>query len=233
MEYFGELETHVTVRLSDPAEVEKLRAWGAARGLKCVHIVLDAGRTPSQPMLTRRRRGQASEERAWAEELACALASEGFQATRIKVEAAPWCAGVPQSDAEAVADRPPEACFEHHLKLLLEPEAELGPLENLTRSRGAHLSRNALKTRSDGRTERFVTQRCYAVGRPAAARRLAELQAELEALFAADPSRDRRILDVEEEYVVYDSRLDLDSGWLEFDAESPSPSASAQGRLPT
>lgn len=230
MEYFGEMETHVTVRLKDAADVNILHAWGAQRGLKCVHIVLAAGRTPSQPMLTRRRRGQASEERAWAEELACALAAEGFQATRIKVEAAPWCAGVPQSDAEALdARRPPEACFEHHLKLLLEADADLASLADLARSRGAHLSRNALKTRPDGRTERFVTQRCYAVGRPAAARRLAELQGDLEALFAVDPFRDRRILDVEEEYVVYDSRLDLDAGWL----DAVSASASASDRLLT
>ncbi|HBR00740.1 MULTISPECIES: hypothetical protein [unclassified Roseofilum] len=53
MQFTGLFETHITVSVKDLDEVEKLRQWSADRGLQCLHILLDRGVTPSQPMLTR------------------------------------------------------------------------------------------------------------------------------------------------------------------------------------
>ena len=59
MDFDGHFETHVTARADGPAGVEALRAWAARRGLKFHHIVLDRGRTPSQPMVTRQGPGRS------------------------------------------------------------------------------------------------------------------------------------------------------------------------------
>jgi hypothetical protein len=213
MHFPGEFETHLTVRLADGQTIDSLRAAPAARGLKCTHIVLPRGRSASQPMLTREGRGTLAGELAEAAALRGALEASGFVVSRVKVEAAPWNGGVPQTDADGAA-HPADRYFEHHVKLLLGDGADLGPLAELAQRHGAHLSHNALRRRDDGRQERFVTQRCRGVGRDTAGQRLGALLAEL---------RGRRydVIDVEEEFVVYDSDLSLDAGWIEPEGGRP------------
>jgi len=206
VEFEGEFETHVTVRAAD---AEAVRAWAARHHLKFLHIVLARGQTVSQPMLTRRSAGTLADQMTAAADLSRRLAAEGFAVTRVKIEAAPGNRDVPQSDAEA-ADRHRGRYFEHHVKLALDPAAGLSPLAALARRHAAHLSRNALRRRDDGMQERFVTQRCAAVGRVGAERRLKDLLAELAAGgYVA--------VDVEEEFVVYDSNLGVDAGWIDDD----------------
>jgi len=72
---------------------------------------------------------------------------------------------------------------------------------------GARLSRNARRQFTDGRHERFVTQRCHDVGAPTARQRL-------DALLAALRAGGHEIVEVEAEYVVRDDALHLDDGWL-------------------
>jgi hypothetical protein len=205
-EVSGELETHISVGVRRPEEIEALRSWGGRHGLKCLHIVLDRGASVSQPMLTRRGRGSLAGELALASELSRSLAAEGFTVARVKIEAAPWSQGVPRSEAEARA-QPPDRYFEHHVKLLLEADADVSPLARIAEGHGAHLSRNALRVREDGRRERFVTQRCRLVGREEAKRRL-------DALLTALAPLGYPVLEVEEEFVVYDSNLEVDAGWI-------------------
>ena len=207
MDFAGEFETHLTVRLGEVRGIDALMAWAKRRGVKCVHILLARGETASQPMLTRRGRGVLSGELAAAADLASAVEAAGFPVVRTKVEASPWNEGVPQTDEEA-AGQPADRHFEHHVRLVLGPDADLSALEALARSRAGHLSRNALRRRDDGREERFVTQRCYGVGQPAARRALGALVAALE-------SAGYEVADVEEEFVVYDSNAALDAGWID------------------
>lgn len=202
MEFTGEFETHVTVRADDPAAVETIRGWADRHGLKFHHIELARGATPSQPMVTRRGTGTLTDERTAADDLARHLAADGFTVVRVKIEAAPWNRGVPESDADAEPGR----YFEHHVKLLLEPHADLGVLTTLAERHAAHLSRNARRTRDDGKHERFVTQWCHAVGRATAADRLAALVRELAGY---------EVLGVEQEYVVEDTAPGADAGWLD------------------
>jgi hypothetical protein len=89
-------------------------------------------------------------------------------------------------------------------------------LAALAARHGAHLSRNALRRRDDGVQERFVTQRCAAVGRPAA-RRL------LDGLLAALAAAGHTALGVEEEFVAHDSNLALDAGWIEAEGKTADP----------
>ena len=204
--FTGEFETHITVRLGESGEIEALRRWGAAHGLKCLHILLDRGVSTSQPMLTRWGRGDLAGELATALALGRSLSAEGFPVTRVKIEAAPGNQCVPQSDAEA-GDHPADRYFEHHVKLLLEDGADASTLAEIAERHSAHLSSNALRVREDGRHERFVTQRCHAVGRAEARRRL-------DALLGALAPLGHPVLEIEEEFVVHDSNLALDAGWL-------------------
>lgn len=202
----GEFETHVTFRCPD-AEIDALAAWGRARGAGVTHIVLERGRTPSQPMLTLRAITTLSEARDAAAALVRAAHARGFAAVRVKIEAAPWHAGVPGTDAEAAAlDR--AHYFEHHVKLLLDPGFDAAALAGLVARHAAHLSYNARRRRDDGRHERFVTQRCRAVGNATAA-------AELDALVRELGRHDHHILTVEREFVVHDDGEALDLGWID------------------
>jgi hypothetical protein len=202
----AEYETHVTVDLANATQMPRLRNWADAEGLKCTHIVLDCGRSPSQPMLTWHGRGSLGEQQAAAEATCCALAAAGFAVSRVKIEAAPWNPEVPISAAEA-SDQRPGRYFEHHVKLHLGRAEDRQLLVRTAIRHRAHLSRNALKLTLEDGEERFVTQRCTMVGRAEARQQLNLLVDDLRAL-------GHRILDIEEEFVVYDSNLDLDAGWM-------------------
>ncbi|BCM92867.1 hypothetical protein IAD21_04751 [Abditibacteriota bacterium] len=205
MDFKGEFETHVTLALAGQEEFESLSHWSHKRNLKCTHIVLDRGVTASQPMLTLESRGTLESTLQQAEALRHDCEKAGFQVSRVKLEVAPWNPDVPSTSAKA---RPQERYFEHHIKLLLSSAANLSPLNAAITGHGAHLSRNARRTRDDGQQERFVTQRCYGVGRQ-------EARDAFDALMQAIRALSVPIVETEEEYVVYDSNLALDAGWLE------------------
>lgn len=199
-------EYHITVS-GDDAAAARLAAWAGERGVKFTHIVLARGETTSQPMLTVRADGTAESVLADAEAMAGQLSVTGFEVTRMKLEASPFADGVPAT-AEQAAAQLVDRYFEHHLKLLLPPDADEAALADLVTPHGAHLSRNARRVREDGRAERFVTQRCHQVG---ADRAVAELDRLAKTLSGAG----HQIIDVEREYVLYDSRPSVDAGWID------------------
>jgi hypothetical protein len=207
VEFAGDFETHLTVRPDGPRGADTLHRWAGRHGMKFTHIVLARGESPSQPMVTRQGSGVLSGELRAATALRTRLADDGFVVTRVKVEAAPWNQGVPPSDAAALG-QPADRHFEHHAKLVLRTGADLTALAALAQRHGAHVSRNALRLWPDRRQERFVTQRCYRAGRASA-------QAALDALLGELTAGGYEIADVEQEYVVYDSNLALDAGWLD------------------
>jgi hypothetical protein len=207
LDFTGEFETHITVAAADAGELDRLKDWSARRGYSFHHIILDRGLIPSQPMVSYRGHGDLGSERATAEAVARQLTAVGFTVFRIKIEAAPDNRNVPQSDDEAAA-LGPGRYFEHHAKIALEPGANTTPLVAVARRHAAHLSRNALRVRSDGRLERFVTQRCYDTGRPGARQCLQALLDELAANRYV-------VLNTEEEFVVYDTQPGVDAGWLD------------------
>ena len=199
----GDFELHIT---GDEYRVDAMREFATERGLKFSHIVLDRGANTSQPMLTVRGSGTLAEQIALGREWAKRLRGAGVSSRRLKVEAAPDNAGVPQSDDDVVEGR----YFEHHVKLLLPDDDIRRRLEltALLEPLHARLSRNARRQRPDGAQERFVTQRCHRDGRVNA-------RAWLDVLLDRLRETGYPILEVEEEYVAYDSNVSCDSGWLE------------------
>lgn len=184
------------------AEIPRLQQWGANRNLKFLHILLERGAHISQPMLTRHGCGNLTGELQMAKNLEIDLNSANFSVSRIKIEAAPWNQDIPQSDR--LASTQAHRYFEHHIKLSLESTIDIFPLKELIHHHSAHISRNALKIRADGSLERFVTQRCIGVGQIEAQNRLKNLVESIESLGYVP-------IDIESEFVVYDSNLALDA----------------------
>ncbi|WP_159943597.1 nucleotidyl transferase AbiEii/AbiGii toxin family protein [Nocardiopsis sp. FR6] len=217
MEFSGSFEIHLTLAAPAPGRVAEAAEWARRHGLKFTHIELDRGESPSQPMVTYHAdRSTLERELAVAERWSDDLARAGFPVVRTKVEVDSDNDGVPRS--REAAERLPESCyFETHVKLLLPEGADLAALSAIVEPLRARLSRNARRVREDGLQERFVTQRCSRVGRREA-RRFAD--ALFRALQAAGVSFDRgegprpRVLSVESEFVVHDSALSVDAGWM-------------------
>jgi hypothetical protein len=220
-DFDGAFETHLTVAAGPPDELAEcvaahglagcaaahgLAEWAGAHGFKYGEIVLDSGATPRQPMLTRHARGTLAAQVDAAREWARRIGATGHTVVRLKVEASADNAGVPRDAADAAAL--PECYFEHHVKVLLSGPDPTEALRAAVRPHGGHVSRNARRLLADGRHERFVTQRCHGVGRADARVRLAALRAAIDAFGVP-------VLEVEEEYVVYDDNLGLDAGWID------------------
>lgn len=194
-------ETHVTVRCESAAEAERLGRWATAAGLKLTHIVLARGRMTTQPMLTLSGSPSYADESARAREVAARLRAGGFDPVRVKIESSPWAPEVPSEPC------PDERYFEHHVKLRLPLDADLDALAARVVPYGAHLSWNARRVARGGRwTERFVTQRCRGVDAAGAGQVLEQLLTELRGL---------EVVGVEREFVLYDSDLSVDDGWID------------------
>jgi hypothetical protein len=207
-EISGDFELHLT---GSAAEADALAAFAGRRGVKFSHIVLDRGATASQPMLTIPGSGTENEMRERATRWRADLVAAGLSVSRVKIEASPFNAGVPDSDDDAT----PHRYFEHHLKLVL-PSADASVLDAVNaviHGHGARLSRNARRTRADGRQERFVTQRCAGVG-------LRTARARLDLLIDKLRAGGFEAVEIEQEYVVDDDALHIDDGWLRSGDES-------------
>ncbi|MEW2397093.1 hypothetical protein [Streptomyces sp. NPDC046862] len=220
--FAGDFETHLTIG-ADPGggHDEPLRRWARDHGLKYTRIVLDRGQSPDQPMVTCRGSGTLAGQRAAARAWVDRLRGDGFDVTRVKIEAAPWNDDVPRTRADAAALPPRECYFEHHIKLVLIGDAaRLDSLRALVVPHAAHVSRNARRALDAGRHERFVTQRCRGVGR-------SEARDRLDALLSALADAGHTAVETEEEFVVHDDNPVLDAGWIDDGLVPGSP-----GRLP-
>jgi hypothetical protein len=206
-DYRGDFEVHLTVRAAGAAPLDRFRAWCRERDFKCIHIVLARGDNPDQPMASWRRRATTLPEVLRdAQQHAAELGGLAVLVVRLKVEAAPHNDEVPAHDADA-AGHAPENYFEHHTKLLRATAAPAADLAQTCERFGAHLSLNAFRQAAPGQEERFVTLRCYAVGRDTAGPRFGQLLAALTEL-------GEQVIGQESEYCVYDSNLGIDAGWL-------------------
>lgn len=202
----GDFQLHITGYSS---QADALASFAAGHGLTFLHILLDRGHSVSQPMITVNGRGSPTDQRALLQHWQAQLRAARLYSCRSKIEVSASAAGLPQSEDEAVAE-PAGRYFEHHVKLLL-PGAALADLiavNELIAGHGARLSRNARRIRPDGMQERFVTQRCHGVGQPTARDRL-------DALVEVLRSAGYQIVDVKQEYVVFDDAPGHDLGWLQ------------------
>ncbi|GAB1817968.1 nucleotidyl transferase AbiEii/AbiGii toxin family protein [Herbidospora sp. RD11066] len=201
-EFAGVFDIHLTVdERARRLDRVRLAALAIAGGAKFTDIFLFGGQTPSQPMVTLRGRGTLSEQRVLVAEWTERLRAEGFEVVRAKIEAGPRNDGVP-------LDHGLDGCyFEHHVKVLEDPDTDRIVLRELAQRHHARVSINPRRVRAEGHFERFVTQRCYDVGLTEATRRLDALLADLRQRFT--------VLESEQEFVVYDDNPATDKGWFD------------------
>ncbi|MFT3696159.1 MAG: hypothetical protein QM831_23675 [Kofleriaceae bacterium] len=185
----GKFEAHVTVESGD------LEALCTELGIGFIGIELASGAHASQPMTASHHEGELATVVDEVNALVAKIGGAGFMILRTKLEAAASTEGVPLT----AHDGP--GYFEFHVKV--RPAGREQDLAERAASVGARLSRNASK-----QSGRFVTMRVYRVGR-------AEAEAKLEALLVALQGFD--VTGVVSEFTVYDSRIDLDAGWLHDD----------------
>lgn len=181
-------EVHLTVQL-EGRDPEVLAAVARAHGCRFLHVVLDSGVHPSQPMLSWRQAATVDNALQRAAELEQVLTVEGMKLVRTKIELM----------LEAAVEA---RYFEAHFKIELD-EGALGQLQLLARELGVHVSRSAY-ARGSGKERRFLTARHGT--RSLALAFFERVNSEL-------LSRGFRVLDVDREAVVYDSNLALDDGW--------------------
>lgn len=199
-------ETHLTLAVASCDAFTSIRAWAEAQEMKWTHILLDRGLVASQPMVTFWGNQSVAAQHQRAASVAHGIKDLGGAVVRVKIEAALDNDDVPQTDADAVAGL--TNYFEHHVKVLLSRQSDLGVLSRCAVENDARLSQNTLRRREDGCFERFVTQRIYGRGRIFAKDKLHRLLAQLsESAF--------QTVEIEAEYVVFDSNISVDSGWLE------------------
>jgi hypothetical protein len=205
--YRGTFESHLTIEAADLAQRQRFQEVCGQLGVKCVLIELPQGATRSQPMTACHHHGDIARVLGEVDSLCRRLRAAGFALVRVKLEAVAANEGVPDSDEEA-SRFPPENYFEFHVKLCLSENADREALGICCDRHAARLSRNALKTEEDGRTERFVTMRVYGAGRRSAFARLEALERDLSAAGFAIVNRQR-------EYTLFDSAERLDAGWID------------------
>ena len=192
-------ESHVTVRCSGPDESARLGRWAAAGGFKLTHIVLARGRMRDQPMLTLSGSPSYSCESARVRDVAARLRTDGFDPVRVKIESSPWAPEVPRRPCDD------GRYFEHHVKLRLTADTDLAALA--ARGGAPHAPQCWNAPRVGGEPPpRVVSPPGPPGAAPGAGRALERLLAEL---------RGCEVLSVEREFVLHDSDVSVDEGWLE------------------
>lgn len=181
-------EVHLTVELggTDP---DVLAAFARLHHCGFLHVLLDTGAHPSQPMLSWRQAAGIDTALKRAAALGQALEQQGMRLLRTKIEA--------KADLAAAAQY-----FEAHFKVEFD-DGKASELQPLARELGVHLSRSAF-TRSAGKEQRFLTARQGTFARALES---------FETVETTLASRGWRVLSVHREAVLYDSNLSLDEGW--------------------
>lgn len=201
----GIFEAHITIAPENKAGQDRFVGVCADLGAKPILIELPKGDVSVQLMTSSIHRGEIQGTFEEVKILALQLESHGFSVTRMKIEAAPTNSGIPQNIQEA-ALFPPENYYEHHLKVLLAPGASMQELREICDEFQAHISRNAFKKHPDGKSEQFVTLRCYGDG-------LTESEARFFSLVSKVKTAGIEILKQITEYCLFDSNISVDGNW--------------------
>lgn len=194
---------HLTVGGSVRDVTETARAYnGPGAPLRVTHIVLSAGETPEQLLLTTRipaHSGVGDEVALMAREIAGAVARASGAVLRRKVEL-DLSSALPTS-------LPRGLYLESHIKVQCEQGA-IARLSKVASEHSAHLSHNAFRTIDVEFAERFLTRRGPVSDVAGFVRDTAVLVERLR----AEPGCE--IVKVEEELVIEDTNLALDAGWM-------------------
>lgn len=198
-------ESHLTLDLTECEELGLVRIWAGKNDLKWSHILLEGGDSPSQPMITFRGTGDVDSQIERAKVVTKDVKEIGVNVIRVKVELE---LPSPEIKCSLLGLETTETqYYESHIKILHKTEVDLEELQVMVAPFQARLSRNARRQRNDGIQERFITQRLYDSERLLAHQQFSRLKNEIE-------KAGLEVIETEEEFVCYDSNLNLDAGWI-------------------
>lgn len=192
-----EFEYHVTISDLKQDEKDTFINICNEENVKPVLIVLDQGEYINQPMITGIVHSTDYEEvKKGIEEIAAKFRDNGFMVVRTKVE-------IPAKE-ETYFDKPmleqSKPYFEWHGKVYVD---DVGRLRQLFAGSGGHISRNSLN--ANGKV-RFVTVREYE-----SAEHFYRKVGEIHDILQMNKIE---LLKQQYELCIYDSREELDRGWI-------------------
>ncbi|KAJ3117490.1 hypothetical protein HDU96_006584 [Phlyctochytrium bullatum] len=204
---------------------QQLEDFCQSHGLKLTVIHLSSGKFPEQVMVGRYIAGRSDTiAQAVTETYLKPLQEAGFHAVRVKIESLASNKGVPQ-DAASKSERYPQAYFEFHWKVALDP-SRLPELNTLVRKWSSvpgpdshtqaspaglmslHLSRNAYKKLSTHLHHVFLTGRVHKEGKQVALQKHAIVSELLS-------KEGFKAVKAEREFVLVDTNFALDDGWFD------------------
>eukprot|EP01132_Coremiostelium_polycephalum_P011099 gene11099-13578_t len=207
--------------------MEETKFIDACNQLKCkpVLIHLPNGDNQRQMMTSSPDYGTLPNVQIRSFQLASKFIQLGFQVSRVKIEYLASNIGAPITDLDSLllSNR---NYFEFHLRLLFnnnnndnennqqQKEEHFNRLKLILKKHDAHLSRNAFRKDQDFE-HRFITLRMYRVGRVTALERLENCKLDLSILSESIPNFFTLNNNIHKEYSVYDSNVELDSGWID------------------
>ncbi|MGB1216373.1 MAG: hypothetical protein ACPG5P_00770 [Saprospiraceae bacterium] len=203
----GWFEAHVTVQ---PFRAERALVFDeicSDLGVKSIQIQLSRDKNMVQPMTCSTHKGKLQSTYKEVLSIAQALLANGFEVNRLKIEAHPDNQNVPIGIKDA-AVLSSDNYFEHHIKVLVQPDTSRTELLSICEKHNAHLSKNAFKKRADGILEYFITTRSYGMGKNDA---LAQFQSLLKEVEDSGTKIQKHFM----EYCVFDSNINLDDNWLD------------------
>ncbi len=204
----GLFELHVTVDCSDVGAFSQFCQKMDKPKLKPVVIELPYGENQKQVMTSNWVVGSYEKACGILQQVTKLVSSQGYSISRSKIEALASTKGVPET-SEQVTTFPESNYFEFHAKVVI-PDEKMSRIEELSKlalSKNAHLSKNGLKQEKPGLNARFVNLRVSLKPKNEAFKLRDEL---VQALNEADWQTEK----VQSEYVVYDSNLKYDQGWM-------------------
>lgn len=192
-----EFEFHVTVTNLHITEKEAFVKLCEAEQLKPLMIVLDKGNYINQPMFTGLIRSDSFQEADIViEKIINKFQENGFTITRKKVETSPK----EEEYFHQLLTKNSKPYFEWHGKVEVD---NVSMVKNLCTPLGGHISRNSLNP--NGRV-RFITVREYESKE--------KFYRRVEKLLSILQVNKIEILKEVYELCIYDSREELDSGWI-------------------
>jgi NTP pyrophosphatase (non-canonical NTP hydrolase) len=195
-------ELHLTV--SDVEDKEDFRNVCKIAGVKPIFLELETATTNIPDVMTSSKHiGNNQTVMEEMERIAWLLKGYAYTITRKKVETVPWHSMAPQTSG---AIMPKDCYFETHIGLAITT-AELGKLHELTGANGVHLSRNPFKKLDNDTHVRMCTLRSYTQSRE-------EFNKHRDSFVDLLKANDFNILDIINEFAIYDTNTHHDSAWL-------------------
>lgn len=192
-----EFEFHITLNDLSLDEKDTFIDICNAEQVKPVMIVLDQGNYINQPMITGViKRADFPEANKEMEKIAATFQNNGFTIVRKKVEISP--------KEETYFHQPilknSKPYFEWHGKVQVD---DVAALRNLCEAHGGHISRNSLN--ANGKV-RFITIREYESPK--------QFYDRVEMIHTILQANQIELIKEQYELCIYDSREELDSGWI-------------------